>query len=102
MLCSNFNKKRGNRFEDEYLIKSLDDYLKEPYSINTVKFIKLITKFGHKFYTKYGFLPKPQDLSDEFVQGKLSPMEETAAKILLAFANYMSTFKDFYYLIIRS
>jgi hypothetical protein len=81
LLCSSCNRKRGAKFEDEYLIESFTDHVKEPHSVDIIKFVKVVIKFGHEYLKENGKIPIAQDYADEFVNGKLTEFEQHTAQM---------------------
>lgn len=89
LLCSSCNRKRGNNFEEEYLISTVSDHLSEPFDVSILDFIKEIASFGQAFYKNEGFYPTV----DDFVEC-LADQEKTIAEI--KGAEYLSDLVDFF------
>jgi len=89
LLCSECNRKRGNKFEDEFLITNVVDHLSEPFKVGIIDFIKEISKFGHEFFENEGFYPTEDDFAECLNEG-----EKTIAEI--KGAEYLNDLVDFF------
>ncbi|MBP1637318.1 MAG: endonuclease [Bacteroidetes bacterium] len=81
LLCSECNKKRGNRFEDEYLVKNFTDHVVEPSDIEYIDIVKMTIHFGLFFLTENKEMPNAQNYADEFTDGEISPFEHEAVEV---------------------
>ena len=63
LLCGSCNKKRGNNFEDEYLIESLSEHIQAPVSLEFIFAIYSIIKIIHQFRLENNKFPTPLDFS---------------------------------------
>ena len=89
LLCSTCNRKRGNDFEEEYLITNVVDHLSDPYDVSIMDFVKEIANFGHQFYKNEGFYPSEDDFAEFLNEG-----EKTIAEI--KGAEYLNDLIDFF------
>jgi hypothetical protein len=89
LLCSSCNKKRGNKFEDEYLISSLSDLVSEPNDIRLIDFLKEVLRFGHQFYINENKYPSANDFAECLNEGEKGDPE-------IMGANYLNDFVEFF------
>ena len=86
LLCSQCNLQKGNRFEDEYLVRSVVEHLQPPLELEFLELILVAIQFAHEFKQENDVFPSAQDLADKFNQGKdASNFEESITR----------TFEDF-------
>lgn len=90
LLCSNCNRKRGNKFEDEYLISGINEFLTEPLKIKVIDFLKESVDFGQKFYFHEKRFPDSDDFAICLADGE----EKTNAEI--KGAEYLHDIVDFF------
>lgn len=81
LLCSDCNRKKGNRFEKEYLISSGNDHYTEPYDIGVVEFVFMAIAFGHDFLIETGKHPEGKNYADRLNGGELTIAENSAAQM---------------------
>lgn len=83
LLCKACNKKRGNRFEAEYLVESVRDHLVEPVGIEILEFLLLTTDFGHEYYQDKSRYPSARQYAKTLANSSLSIVERRAAEVIL-------------------
>lgn len=81
LLCSRCNKKRGNKFEDEFLINNAQDHMREPHDIKTIDFLKTLCDFGFNFIDSNKMNPMPIDFANYFTQEQVSSHDEWASEL---------------------
>jgi hypothetical protein len=79
LLCINCNRKKSDRYEDEYLVKDVSEHITEPSSENTIEFLLFITAFGNKFRNINNSNPTGKDYADSLAGGELTVVEIKAA-----------------------
>lgn len=90
LLCRPCNRKRSNKFEDEYLVKDVSEHLSEPSDEGSVRMLLLLVSVGHEFHLLNGSLPQAIDFANELTNGEVSIVESLAAewfKDLMTFFN---------------
>jgi hypothetical protein len=81
LLCSNCNKKKGNRLEKEHLISNGNEHYTEPYDIGIIEFVIMAIAFGHDFIKETGEFPTGKDFADRLNDGELTIAENSAAEM---------------------
>jgi HNH endonuclease len=89
LLCSSCNRKKGKKYEEEYLVNNVSDHLTEPSSENTIGFLLFVVQFGHDFLSENNHIPTAQDFADNLTKGDLSLAETMAAE-------YFKDLSDFF------
>jgi len=90
LLCSVCNKKRGNKFEEEYLISSISDFLSKPDDESVVDFLKFIIEFGHQFYFNENKYPNADEFAECLNEGKKENPEIMGARYLNDFVEFFN------------
>lgn len=93
LLCADCNRKKGNRFEDEFLIKQFSDHMIEPEDIDYIDIIKMTVAFGNKYFITTDSMPNAQDYANEFAEGEVSLFEEQAATLFNDFVKFFFSSK---------
>jgi hypothetical protein len=78
-LCIDCNRKKSDRYEDEYLVKDVSEHITEPSSENTIEFLLFITAFGNEFRNINNSNPTGKDYADSLTGGELTVAEIKAA-----------------------
>ncbi len=78
LLCKTCNRKKGNSYEEEYLVESFVDHVSKPFDTNIIDFLKVVLTLGHEFYKVEGRYPNEDDYS------KIKGAEKTPADIKAA------------------
>ncbi|SKC86849.1 HNH endonuclease [Ohtaekwangia koreensis] len=78
LLCSSCNRKRGKKFEKEYLVESFIDHLTEPDDDKGVWLLRAAVAFGHDFKRDNKRAPTAQDYADHLADGELTAFEDIA------------------------
>lgn len=74
LLCGHCNRIRGNRFENKYLIRSLNERLREPTPFKFIEVIFEVTKMVASFRKENDRMPNAQEFCRFF--GKRKAVEE--------------------------
>lgn len=80
LLCMKCNRKKGKKFEEQYLIQNFNDHFSEPDNEKIIYFLLFISSFGHHFKHKHNKMPNAQDFADELAVGELTEAEKMASK----------------------
>jgi len=83
LLCRMCNKKRGNKFENQYLVASVTDHLNDPVGIEFLGFLLLALEFAQSCYEDNRQFPTAKQFADFFTGGKVSVVEERAAEYVI-------------------
>jgi hypothetical protein len=81
LLCAKCNKKRGNRFEADFLIGDAFDHIRKPQDIKVIDFIKVISVFGMDFIKSHKSSPTALDFAEHFTQDKVSTHDSWASEL---------------------
>lgn len=93
LLCMKCNRKKGNKFEEQYLIQNFNDHFSEPDTENTIHFLLIISSFGHDFINENNRMPKAQDFADELAGGELTDAEKMASNYFQELSSFFNTKK---------
>jgi len=81
LLCGACNRKKSDKFEEEFLISQLRDHLAEPVDTTILAFLLSVAGFRHYFFQKNKRLPTVDDIATEFSSGKKSDFEKHASQV---------------------
>lgn len=82
LLCVACNRKKGEKFEDEYLVKSLSEHLVEPVGIELAYVIIELVKLSHGLFKEQKRYPIASDLCKFDGRRKIRDEDEFFAKII--------------------
>ncbi|MCF8294848.1 MAG: HNH endonuclease [Bacteroidales bacterium] len=82
LLCSACNRKRGNNYEEEYLLTDFFEHAIEPSDVGIIDFIKEVAIFGHQFFNNEGFYPSEDDFAECLAEGEKTISEIKGAEYL--------------------
>jgi hypothetical protein len=82
LMCGRCNRKKSDRFEQEFLIAELRDHLSKRVGTGIVEALLFIAEFRHHFSRRNGRLPNAADIAAEFNGGKKGEPELQAGKII--------------------
>lgn len=91
LLCSNCNRKKGNKFEEAHLVNNVSEHLTEPAIEGSIKFLIIVISVGHELASKLKREPDGIDFADELSEGELSRAETMAAEYYRDFNQFFST-----------
>ena len=92
LLCSECNFKKGNKFEDEYLVKDLMERVSKPVGYEILEFLLFVVGFSHEFKAAKQHLPTADDFANELAGGEKTNAEITAAE---TFQNLSEFFENY-------
>lgn len=81
LLCRPCNRKRGNRFEEKYLIESLGEHLSTPVPVDFVFAIHEITEALHYFISDNGHLPSAVEFCKLFGRRKVKEEDKMGVQL---------------------
>jgi hypothetical protein len=90
LLCTNCNKKKGNRFEQEFLVSSGNDHYTQPHEIGIVDFVLMTVAFGHDFLSETNKYPEAKDFADRLNDGELTIAEQSAAQMYIDITDFFN------------
>lgn len=82
LLCGVCNRKKSDKFEEEFLISGLKDHLTEPADTSILEFLLFLAEFRHDFFKMQKRHPDADDIADELMKGKKGKPEEYAGQII--------------------
>jgi hypothetical protein len=88
LLCQKCNRKKGNKFEEKYLIANYNEHFAEPETENTIHFLLMVMAAANEFRIEVKTNPTAQDLANKLAGGGLTDAERMGVsyfKDLLAF-----------------
>jgi hypothetical protein len=83
LLCGTCNRKKSDKFEEEFLIAKLSDHIAEPVDTSILEFLLFVADFRHYFFRENNKLPSADDIADECNAGKKSEAEEHAGQVVV-------------------
>ena len=93
LLCRNCNRKKGKKFEDEHLIKSLSDHFVEPVGIEIVYIIIEFIKFTHRIFNEEKRYPSALDFSRFLGKRKVTREHVVAEEMVTDINKFFSSKK---------
>jgi hypothetical protein len=82
LLCKDCNRKRGKKFEDEYLVDSLRNHLIEPVGIEILRILIESIKLTHTIYKKEKRYPSALDVCKFLGRRKVRDYDELTVKLI--------------------
>lgn len=82
LLCQACNRKKGKKFEDEHLIESLADHIREPAPFELLYVLIEFVKLSHAIHKEENRHCTPQDICKSFGRRKVRYEDEVAADLL--------------------
>jgi hypothetical protein len=83
LLCGTCNRKKSDKFEEEFLIAKLSDHIAEPVDTSILEFLLFVAEFRHYFFQENNRLPSADDIADECNAGKKVEAEEHAGQVII-------------------
>jgi len=83
LLCGTCNRKKSDKFEEEFLIGQLRDHLAEPVDTSILEFLLFVAGFRHYFFQENGKLPTGDNIATEFNGGKKGDFEKHAEQVTI-------------------
>lgn len=93
LLCRTCNKKRGNRFEEKYLIESLSEHLTPEVPLDFIFVIYEIIKIIHQFRSENNKLPTASDFCKFFGRRKIQEEDEKGVELFNEIYSFFSSQK---------
>lgn len=94
LLCSACNKKRGNSFENEYLVYNVSDHI-APHDISTLQLLLMGVSFGHDFLSSNDDFPTAQDYADSLAEGDLTRAERFVSESFKSLFDFFQSNKPY-------
>lgn len=82
LLCRKCNRKKGKKFEEEYLIKSISEHISEPVGIKIIYLIIEFVKLSHRLFKEEGRYATVSDFCKFFGRREIRRGDEAAAEIV--------------------
>jgi hypothetical protein len=83
LLCGPCNRKKSDKFEEEFLIARLRDHLAKPVDTTILEFLLFVAEFRHYFFQQNNRLPTADDIAAECNSGKKGDHEEHASQVTI-------------------
>lgn len=83
LLCGTCNRKKSDKFEEEFLIAKLSDHIAEPVDTSILGFLLFVAEFRHYFFQENNRLPSAVDIAGECNAGKKGEAEEHAGQVII-------------------
>lgn len=90
LLCMKCNRKKGKKFEEEYLIQNYNDHMSEPDTENSIHFLTILVAFAQNFKKENNYAPTPHDFADGLAGGDLTLAEKMAAEYFSDLSSFFS------------
>ena len=82
LLCGTCNRKKSNRFEEDFLITELKDHLSEGVGTDILEFLIFVAEFRHNFFQVNKRLPNADDIAAECNSGEKGEPEIGAGEVI--------------------
>jgi len=82
LLCGTCNRKKSDKFEEEFLVAELKDHLSERVGTDILELLLFIAEFRHNFFKRNDRLPNADDIAAAFNSGEKGEPEKQAAQII--------------------
>ena len=83
LLCGRCNRKKSDKFEEEFLITELNDHIVEPVDTTILEFLLLVAQFRHNFFKRNTRPPIADDFAKEYNFGKKGAPEKHAGQVVI-------------------
>lgn len=90
LLCKSCNRKKGKKFEDEFLVESAFEHMEEPEDEKIIEFLIFTATICQKYYWEFNELPTVKDFAKMVAIRKITRAEESAI-------SYFIELNDFFY-----
>ncbi len=81
LLCKTCNRKKGKRFEDEHLVSSLADHVREPFPYKFVKAFFGVIKVVAAFHYENNRIPNPNEFCNLMGRRKVTSEDEMSVRL---------------------
>jgi 5-methylcytosine-specific restriction endonuclease McrA len=88
LLCRQCNRKRGDRFEDKYLINSLSEHLRDPVPFKFIEVFFEVTKYVVSFRAEHDKMPTPQEFCRFFGRRKAKTEDTRSIELFTDMNNF--------------
>jgi len=93
LLCKTCNKKKGNRFEEKCLVKSLSEHIIPPVPLDSIFVIYEIITTAHKYCADNDRFPTPLDFCRFFGRRKVKEEDERAFELFNEIGSFFTSKK---------
>lgn len=94
LLCRECNRKKGKKFEDEYLVKSVTEHVLEPIKIEIVSFILEVMQFAHEHFKEESQYPSAYKICRFFGGRKVTSADEVIARHIVIIDSFFNSKKQ--------
>jgi hypothetical protein len=85
LLCGACNRKKSDKFEEEFLVRELKDHVSERVGVDILEFLLLVAEIRHDFCRRNNRLPNDDDIAAECNGGEKGEPERRAGEIIRDF-----------------
>jgi hypothetical protein len=82
LMCGACNRKKSDKFEEEFLVSELKDHFSERVGTGLLEFLLLIVKIRHDFFQRNNRLPTEDDIAAECNGGEKGEPETRAGEVI--------------------
>lgn len=93
LLCRDCNRKKGKRFEDEYLVKGITEHVVEPVGIEIISLILKEMELAHEQFKEEGKYPNAVDICKFSGKRKVQLVDEAIASEIVAIDSFFNSQK---------
>lgn len=83
LLCGACNRKKSDRFDEEFLVAELNDHLSEPVDSSVVDFLLVLVRMRHNFFESNQRIPNAKDIAKEYGNGHKGDPEKLAEEVIV-------------------
>jgi transposase len=81
LLCGTCNRKKSDKFDEEFLITEFKDHVSESVDSSVLDFLLLLVKMRHDFFSSNRRVPNAEEIAKEYGDGRKGEPEEVAEEL---------------------
>ncbi len=93
LLCRDCNRKRGNKFEDMYLVKSIAEHVIQPVGIEVIWVLIEDIRLAHKLFKEENYYPTALDVCRFYGRRKVRYEDELTAQVIMNIVEFFNSVK---------
>ena len=93
LLCRDCNRKKGKRFEDDYLVKGITEHVVEPVGIEVISLTLQEMELAHEQFKEEGKYPNAVDICKSSGRRKVQLVDEWIANEIATMNSFFNTQK---------
>lgn len=82
LLCGSCNRKKSDKFGEQFLVKELNEHLADPVDTSILEFLFFVAEYRHDFFSRHNRIPTADDIANECNDGEKGDPEEHGAQVI--------------------